>query len=487
MGRHSTGKNNFAISRSVIAIAIALAVLLAAIAWWLMQRNSTDADLDARGGDQQDCVSGDLTLPVAASSEKVAQELIGNYSNSRPVVRDFCVKPVFVHTIDEAAVYIAPNTPISHQEIEHAARSAATKEPPTVYSSPVGIAGVEATDASTTDLKQVVFPTGDQPEASAVVASAIAPEDNLAVSALTDQRIASTAEASLNSTKFVATADNAVPEGFTFSPLDNATVVYSAIPLNASSSVNEDQARAAQAFADFASDQFGDEENLPVVAESVWAAARPHGGERITGDPDNPGNSSNSDKAANAAPQAEQTAEVQPMKTLFLLDTSEAMAAYSDDAAAGISEAAKRLVNGGKEVALWNYSSPLNPGVTQGYRRNLDLTLDADDVEAMVKRFANAGQPQTREALTAAIDYASSVASNEEPVRIVLITSGTADNVGGNIAEAIQNAKEKGVELSVVHVGSGGADADLTDAASHTGEVVNADEVEPAILRASVN
>lgn len=457
MGRHSTGKNNYALSKGAIAAVVALALLLAAAVWWVAARGKSDPELDARNAEQQqECVSGDLALPVAASTESVARELISNYANSQPVVRDYCVQPVYVDRLADAAVYIAPNTPISHQEIAQVQRSATTNEPPAVYANTVGVAGPKETQAAATDIKQVDFPTGDQPEASALVASALAGDDNAAVEALSEQRIDSSAQASLNSTRFVATADNAVPDGFVFSPLSDVNIVYSAIPLSTSDSVTEDQTRAAQAFADFAAEQFGDAAELPVLSETIWAAALPNGGERITAGPED-------------AEQNEPAAE--PLNTLFLLDTSDGMAAFADDTAGAISAAADALVEAGQQVALWNYSSPLSPGVTQGFRRNIEFTDDAASVGAAASRFINGGVPQTHEAVAAATDYAQTAA----PARIVLITSGTADT-DTPVADI-----PEGVELVVVHVGEGEQDQALIDAAASSTTAPSPNDIEQAL------
>lgn len=478
MGRHSTGTNNYTLSKGAIALLVALGlILLITVGVWAAQRNSTDDSLDARGDGQPNCVSGELALPIAASSLHVAQELVTNYANTQPVVRDYCVQPVAVDTIADAAVYVAPNTPISHQEIDHAGRSAATNEPPAVYATGVGLAGSEQVDPNTVDIAQVQFSANDQPEASAVVASALAENDQQAISALTDQRIESVGAAQKNATSFVAVSDHAVPDGLQFSPLEDTSIVYSAIPLNTAEGVNEDQVRAGQAFTEFAQEQFaGSDEQLPVLAESVWAAALPEGGERITA----PAGGDSSD--AQGADSAR--GEVNPMDTLFLLDTSEAMAPFAGSATEGIGQAAGTLVDGGNRVGLWNYSSPMSPGVTQGFRTNLALGSDAASVAAVAGGFINGGEPRTHEALAAALAYAQGAKDGDQPVRVVLITSGTAD-AGGDIGAAIEQAKEAGVELSIVHVGEAGEDTDLSAKASHVGNAPSADEISDAITVAA--
>lgn len=468
MGRHSSGKNNYRLSKGLVALLVIIALVVAFI---FFNRSRSDEKVNAGSEEQQSCVAGELALPITASSPEVGRMLIDAYSETNPIVRDHCVRPVYVDQFADAAVYVAPNTSISHSELKAAGRAAATNEPVTVASIPAGLAGSTEVNPETVDLATVDFPTGDQPEASALVAAKLAPSENDAVAALSNQRIESTKQAQLNSTRLVATAENAVPEGFTFSAVDGADIVYSAIPLTTSDNVTEDQARAGQAFADTTGKLFeGDgAAKLPVIAESVWAAALPEGG-RV-----------NPDAEFSEAPN---TNAADTTDTLFVLDTSTGMAEYATAVEEGISEAAQTLAADGHRVGLWNYSSPLSPGVTKGYRANVALVNDGAQIAATVTRFLNDGSPQTREAVLAAVDYAQTQASADNPVRIVLITSGTADSAT-SIADVVKQASESNVELTVVHVGGSEQDLEVASAAKSTSTAANAGEVTSAIKRAA--
>ena len=360
MGRHSTGKNNYSLSKEVIAIIVAVALVIAAAVAWLFLRDSGNGS-DTASGDQAECVSGDLALPVAAASKSVGEQLIDDYASSNPVVRDYCVKPEYVDSIEEAAVYVAPVSPVSNEEITSADRSSATSEPAAVYATPVGTA---AADAAAAALETVLFPTAEQPETSALVAQALADSDEAAAKALTDQRVQTVAAAAAEKDKAVATTEDAAPEGLTFTPLEDNELVYAAFPLNTTDSVNEEQTRAAQAFSDYSGkifiDSHGDADTKPAdVSEPVWSAAMPEGGKRITDtaaadtgqhtDSADGNGDGNSDTAAAGAPS-------EPMKTLFLLDTSAAMTEYNDPAAEAIDSATSEITGAGHEVALWNYS-----------------------------------------------------------------------------------------------------------------------------------
>lgn len=481
MGRHSTGKNNYSLSKGLIALIVAVIVLLAAIAAWLFLRdNTTGRGTDTAADEQPGCVAGDLPLPIAAANKAVGDTLIEDYAASNPVVRDYCVKPEIVDTIDEAAVYVAPRSPITDNELAAAQRSAATSEPPAVHATTVGVAAPDGDgDTDSPALDTLLFPIDEQPEAAAMVASHLADSDGEAVEALTDQRVGATSDVTAEKKKRVATAEDATPEGFSFTPIDGAELVYSAIPLNTTANVSEEQSRAAQAFADYAGKMFQDShggvQEQATVSEEVWAAAAPKGGTRIT--------AQQSATDVDSGQNAEVTGE--PANTLFLLDTSEAMSEYNDIAAEAIDDAIGELTSAGHSVALWNYSSPLSPGVNKGHRANVAFTTDQDALTGTASRFINDGTPLTREAISAAVDYAESEATPDQPVRIVLITSGTADSGDTNPEQTLEEAASRGVSLSIVNVGDGEPDSLLGSAAEFTTAATTADQLAPAIRAAS--
>lgn len=480
MGRHSTGKNNLSLSEGLIALIAAVALVLVAGAAWFLRGSGADGGSDSASGDTPQCVSGDLQLPVAAANENVGQELIHAYANSHPVVRDYCVKPEYTDALQDAAVYIAPVSPISEGELSRAGRSATMNEPPVVYSTPVGLADA-ATEATgeRPSLDRVLFPTSQQPEASAIAARALADSDEAAVGALTAQRIRTAAEAASQQDGVIATAEDSVPDGFAFTELDDATLAYSAIPLNTTDKVGEEQSRAAQAFAEYTGKMFTDAhgESAPQdgLSESLWAAAAPENGARITD-----AGGQNDENAGSNRP-----AQGGPDDTLFLLDTSATMAEYNDSAAEAIGAAASDLTGDGHSVALWNYSSPLTPGVNKGYRANVPFTDNANELAGTAQRFINDGRPLTREAVSAAVEYAASESTTEKPVRILLITSGTADGGDESAKQALEAANDSGVSLAVVHVGGAERDHVLADAAEFTDHASAADGLTPAVRAAA--
>ncbi|GAB3074547.1 vWA domain-containing protein [Corynebacterium aquatimens] len=459
MGRHSSQKQNYSLSKGLIALIAALVLIMALIAAAKSGVFGGDANPQAK----DNCVSGDLALPVAAADHKVARTLIDDYAKSNPVVRDYCVQPVVVDTLAEAAAFVGPDVAVGHQEVEAAGRSTTVGELQPALSAQVGLAGAERANPRDVELSSVVFPVNDEPEASAVIASQLAQNERAAVKALTDQRIPGLAEAQPVATQFIATSEMASPEGFTFNPLDGVSVIYSIYPLNATENISEDQSRAAQDFARFSADRFdGKADSQPVIPDLVWAAARPAGGENITGGEDG----MNDDRSTHDA-------QAQTMDTLFVVDTSDGVAANYNALAGLVSDAATKITESGHQVGLWNFSSPLNPGVTQGWRNNVALTPDASQVAATVSAFNTAGAPQTREAVLAATQYAVGVGT---PVRIIVLTSGSADTQAiddATLLDALKTARAASAVIDVFRVGDPvpGAvpDQALYDAADNTG------------------
>lgn len=466
MARHASNRNNFRLAGWLIALLVAIALVLALVLF-LALRDDTDTTAA-----EPECVAGDLALPVAASDEKVGRSLIDDYAAANPVVRDYCVKPEYVDDVKDAAVYIAPNTSVAHTVLEAAGRTPAVSDPEAVYGETVGVAG--ANEVKLEDLKAdaVRFPVDEEPEASALVASKVAGNDNDAVKVLTEQRVNHVVDFNA-ADGYVATAEHSVPEGLKFTPV-GADIVYTAIPLNQNDAISEDQARAGQDFARASAESFdGSINDQPVISDLVWAAARPTGGNAL----------GNEAEAAQDEPEQPAAGAITPENTLFLLDTSEAMAPFLEPAADAIGATALELGGAGKQVGLWNYSSPLNPGVVNGYRQNLTVSPDAESVNIAVHRFLVGGVPQTREALQAA---AADYGSLDNPTRIVLVTTGSADaGEDKAFADTFRQAAGDKVDVTVVHVGEGANDAAVEQVATKQFAAPSADQIGPAIKQAA--
>lgn len=153
--------------------------------------------------------------------------------------------------------------------------------------------------------------------------------------------------------------------------------------------------------------------------------------------------------------------------TLILLDTSDGLAGQFGPVTGALANTARALAADGQSVALWNYSSPLNPGVTVGFRDNLGFG-SGEDAANTITAFGTGGAPQSRSAVVAAVDTATDQAANTNaPVRVLLVTTGTdADMDDASFAQAYGQAAGDNVELSVVHVGPGEPDSAIEGVAS---------------------
>lgn len=183
-------------------------------------------------------------------------------------------------------------------------------------------------------------------------------------------------------------------------------------PLAAVGSVTEEQSRAAAEFAKF------------VSAKGLTAS--PSALEALN----SPAPTPSAPAASPAAPAP--TAQPANTDTLILLDTSESMGPYLAEVTRIAGENAHRVGAAGGHVGLWNYSSPLSPGVTKSWRDNVSLTDDSqgDRAAQALAGLGYGGVPHTSEALLAADAAAQDYARETgREVRIVVLTSGTADGV----------------------------------------------------------
>ena len=173
---------------------------------------------------------------------------------------------------------------------------------------------------------------------------------------------------------------------------------------------------------------------------------------------------------SSAAPSSEKPsaahAPAAPADTLFLLDTSVQMAPNYAAVAGALADTAQALGAAGQSVALWNYSSPLSPTATVGYRDNVGFGA-AGDVAAAATQFGTGGVPQTRSAVLAALATARDQANaTGKGARVVLVTTGTAQDMDdAAFTAALDDVRSDNVKLSVVQI-SGDKDEALAKAAA---------------------
>ncbi|UQV59116.1 VWA domain-containing protein [Corynebacterium pseudodiphtheriticum] len=513
MGRHYTPEQKTQFSGGFIASAIAiLLAIIAVLAWLFLGNGSEDTGSNADSAEGESCIEGNLQLPVASGDATLTQSLLASWNATKPVVRDHCVQAVIAEDIAKAAVYIDADSPRLAQAVAAAGRTAAASgEHPKVAGQAAGIYDKHAATDADVDLKlpadAVTYP-GDS-AASAVVASALAdgPESGAELLLRDENKSLADADGPVAAVQAISAQDAG-----SFHALEGAYVEYAAVVLNRSDEIDEEQARAAQAFADDLAAQYHGFEANPEVegqveaetdakrldASPVWEAYLA----RTALDFGNTGSKhqSNNDAAAqdhnkNDAKHANDAADaLTATDTLFLLDTSDAMSSgfpgiagpsRFQASADAIATLAPELSAHGHSVALWNYSSPLNPGVTQGFRQNIDFS-DGAETARSVQLLGTGGVPQTNEALLAAAhavrDHSGIAQSESQPSRIVLITSGTADGYPDFPAK-FREALGAKAELSVVHVGDGETDPALREVAGHIQTVKNAAELEEKLRR----
>lgn len=434
MGRHSDGKNNYSLSAGAIVAVVVVIALIVAGVWWLLQRDGSSANgEEAPAAEGRECT----LVPIHATDDAVGELVVAGLSGESEDGEE-CTDVELVDSLDDAALLIAPDSPDTEQLLADAGRET-EGEPVAVASSPVGLSGAEETEATDVDPADVSFPTDAQPEAAQLVADALGAEGDLSESP---------------DASWTATTQGLTPDGETFSPIDDLELVFHAFPLTETDTVSAQQVDAAAGLAATAGDGYEGPDTSSEVEESAAPTTE--------------------EAAPEEQEETQAAAELVP-NTLFLLDTSEAMTPYADAAAASIGDAAVAATDAGNLAGLWNYSSPLNPGVTDGWRRNITYTDAGDDIAWAAERFGNAGQAQTRSAVLAAVGNARDQANETgQPARVVLVTSGTAGDMGDEqFRSALEQAGDDNVQLSVVHVGPGEPDAVLQEAA---GEFLTAED-----------
>ncbi|WP_099298787.1 vWA domain-containing protein [Corynebacterium dentalis] len=230
--------------------------------------------------------------------------------------------------------------------------------------------------------------------------------------------------------------------------------------------IDEQAARSGNDFASFAADSEGAQVvPLDQVADGSFDVDATSNDTTET--QSSAGNQSEAEKPAddNAA-DADGATTSGPAAVTFVVDTSGSMGLYEgdytrmDNIRGPISDAMRGIGERGGIVSLWNYSSPINPGVSVPYRDNVDISVGDDGTMAsgIVNQLGFGGATYTHESVLAAYRAAVANASgSDKPGRLVLITDGPND--GGSIGlesavAAIEKLHgEQAVLLEVVTIG----------------------------------
>lgn len=471
MARHSSGNSNLRLSKSLTIALIAIVALIVALVVWLFNRSD---DSGSTTTTSQECISGNLSLPVGGDST-AAEELVNKFNDSSPVSRDFCVEAEAVDGNVPAATYLfAGSRSDAATALAETGAVASSSESswPQVGSAQAGLAVASGTDASTITLDQVALPVATNSGASAAVALALAETPEAAAAAL-NRDADVTATGAADSPAFATVEGAELPEGYTFEAVDSAEVPVWAVATNAGNGISEDQARAASDFSSFSFDT-GNADNSAL--ESVLTQA----------------SSASAAETTEAQPSETPVEPVaaSPSDTIINLDTSSNMdrvvdgsqETYHTVTSRTLANLARETGAQGNQVALNNYSSPLNPGVTKGWRANVSFpdSSGGENSAGAVVRLGTGGVPLTRASVVAATQIAKEGSPDGQPMRVVIVTSGSA---GEYTDEAFLNdlsaAFADNISLHVVHVGHDPVDSVLSDfATSHNGTATQATTTE---------
>lgn len=175
--------------------------------------------------------------------------------------------------------------------------------------------------------------------------------------------------------------------------------------------------------------------------------------------------SERADKGPDKADKANK-ATVSAADTLLLMDTSDAVGPIFAPVSNSVADTARALGADGHQVALWNFSSPLTPGVTQGWRSNTGFG-GAEEAANTAVSFGTGGEPQSRSAVLAASRSAAEQAATSGAARVVVVTTGTAADMDEQRFTSRLKELQGDATLSVVHVGQGEVDPALKKTADY--------------------
>lgn len=423
MGQHSLGTPNYRLSKGLIIAIVVLALLAAAVLLWSNQRLRSDEEHSAK-----QCIEGQLSLPIATHGMLDAEGIVEKLAQQDTIVRDFCVQPKLVDDPAQAAVLLSAETQRTIENVlARSQRSAASKQWPVIANPNVGTATRGSEESSTR------YPTSPDAVASAILAYEQQGDADAAYQVLENDR-GTDIEQAVQEGNAIAVSEGTQPEGWDFVAESALHMPIRAVVLNSNDAVGEEQQRAADAV-------------VKAVEISDAAELKPEVVELL-------------DAFGSTLQTTSRTAD-----TLFVLDTSTGTEAWSQQAKDAMSQTVQSLTPA-YNAALMNYSSPLSPGVSKGWRDNVGFDDELSITQAL-EQLGTGGVPQTREALQHALTVAQ---EHQVPTNIILITSGSSDATNNeHLDSLLSDASQGGVQVSVVHVGDTAVDTQLRDAVERAG------------------
>lgn len=529
MGKHASGEKNYEVAKGPLFAVLAVIVITAlVIAWFNLRGNNEDAQNSANSN----CSRGDLTLNVTTDPAAVGdvQQLVQAYGESKPVVKDFCVRPQ-IRVAGSQEVLDAINTGANNggaadnnaagdqqkgqsgviipgawvpADISFVDKAKQAKNisigNPTAWLKPIA-AGVAVAqkdadalkDATWSDIaaRSVATPGGSDAALSAIVNASLGGGEEsakqraaLGGTLTSDSLLPKLTQSSETFDSVAATKPMLAMAGDGLSfiePKDAPQLHAPVVNFGSGGQIDENTARAAADFAKFAKENGADgaaaQSSLTGDAAALLPVMAAIKTDPFAGAFDaEAAEGSTPPSAGSSSPNAAPAAANKPGSALVLVDAS----AESDipvirDSLIPLLD--KATAPEGARVALWNYSSPQSEGVTSPVRANVLFAPVSDGVEdtkATLNQISAVGQPWMWRSLTNAFSYAVDNYAANMPNRIVLVTTGK-DSSGDNARAAVDQLKklidnQRKVAIDVVMLpGSDPASAELKSIAATTG------------------
>lgn len=460
MGRHSTGlspKKKVApqLILALIATVVVVAVFSTSFYLWNGARS--------RAADERavsDCIQGQLKVPVEVSPDAPhsVDDILDGFVKANPVVKDYCIE--LTRSTPGALLITTGNTSTINYDLDQRGMSPAQTEWTVVAASRVGVGVRRGSEvpASWADVPVDSTAYNGSFSLGARLAAVLVRESTNTI----DAALGAVADGSMpmmfpeeptSDTDYIlASEDDTQPDGFSFHRVQDTVVPFYSVALNAGGGITEEQARVASAIQGYVLSQVpvqlsaGEKQSI-VDLDSGTALSRAlalGGGQQQDGSSADASESSDTGASAPAH-----------QDTLLLLDTSTAMAEFLPAQVEALKKRAAEVVSNGHKVALWNYSSPLNPGVTQGWRNNVAFTDDLSLINATLDGFQTGGLSQTRPALINAMQTTADHGGGQ----VYLVTTGSVGFYDDdNFSQMLDAFNDSAVTVAVQHVGPGADD-----------------------------
>ncbi|MEJ5919918.1 hypothetical protein [Corynebacterium sp. H78] len=513
MGKHSNGKQNYRIAKGPLFGGLAVILVIAiGVSWATIGKDKLEQERALRA----QCSQGDMSLIVTTDPAFVgqAQSLVQAYGESRPVVRDHCIRPqIMVTGSAEVVDAIAANAPVPGvwipaddsfvNDAKQAGTLAIEMHQARLMPEAVGIAMSKSKarksrstvtwgDLST---KNLATPGGGDAVTSAVANSHLTSDTDMQefLSKVHERAYKGgeyTSDSLMQQISSGSTDIEGVPATSSMmqmagngleliTPEGSKQLSAPIVTFGSGGMMDELTSRAGADFASFAERHGADGEKShgATVAGSVKQAVTALNLIKTNPMAIAPGQTGGTSFGAAETPGS----------TLVLLDASESVDLGAVTAALrpALDKAVEKPTQADapsslRRVAVWNYSSPQTDGIYTGVRQNVLFEESASDGLAesheTINHLVPIGDAWLWRSLKTAYDYAVQNHVPEVTNRVVLITSGK-DSTGDNATDALsaisqmQNAAHP-VRIDVVLLNDDPTGGKLSTVAQQTGGTV---------------